>query len=328
MDDMMKKITDAAEKILNGGSINVEEASELIMATGSDIILLCAYANKIREAFSGNEVDLCSVINAKSGNCSEDCAFCAQSAHHSTAAPCHPIIDKNDILEKAIAREKAGARHCDIATSGLGFTGEEEDFQRILRAFRLMKQHTSLKLCACLGTLNESSALALAECGVERYSHNLESAQSFYPNIVTTHTYEERVDTLRVAKKAGLELCSGMIIGMGETPLQRLEHTFLLRELDVDSIPVNILIPIKGTKLEGNTPLDPLEILKTFAVIRFILPDKTIRFAGGRETGLKSLQPLGLVSGVNGMLIGDYLTASGQTVSKDMDMLQALHLNF
>lgn len=328
MDKLALQIIDAANNILDGGSITMEDAESLFQATDSNIILLCAFANKIREKFTGNHVDLCSVINGKSGNCSEDCAFCAQSAHHSTGVSCHPLLDENEIVRLAVHCEKTGAKHCDIATSGLGYTGDEEEFQTILSAFRKMKKSTKLKLCACLGTLTAKAAKALSECGVERYNHNLETAESFYSNIVTTHGYAERINTIKFAKMAGMEVCSGMIIGMGETPKQRLEHTFLLKELEVDAVPVNVLNPIKGTGLQGMEPLSPLEILKTFAIIRFILHDKNIRYAGGREIGLKSLQPLGLISGLNGMLIGNYLTTDGQNVQKDFDMLKSLNLAY
>lgn len=328
MDKLALQIIDLAGKVLDGNSITMEEAESLFQATDSNIILLCAFANKIREKFTGNKVDLCSVISGKSGNCSEDCAFCAQSAHYRTGVDCHPLLDEDEIVRLAIQREKAGARHCDIATSGLGYTGDEEEFQTILRAFRRMKKSTNLKLCACLGTLTEKAAKALAKCGVERYNHNLETAESFYGNIVTTHGYAERINTIKFAKSAGMEVCSGMIIGIGESPKQRLEHTFLLKKLNVDAVPVNVLNPIKGTKLQDMKSLPPLEILKTFAIIRFILPDKNIRYAGGREVGLKSLQPLGLISGLNGMLIGNYLTTDGQNIEKDFEMLKSLNLTY
>lgn len=324
---MYQEIQCIAEKILSGGSVTQQEALHLSKAQGSDLFLLCAYANKIRETFTGDAVDLCSVINARSGKCPEDCAFCAQSSHHHTNVDCHPLLQEDEIAKIAISREQAGARHCDIATSGLGFTGDEPDFQTILRAFHKMREQTHLKLCACLGTLTEKAALALKSCGVERYNHNLETARSFYAHIVTTHGYDERVQTIRYAKQAGMEVCSGMIIGLGETMEQRIEHAFLLKELDVDAVPVNLLNPVPGTKLENQETIEPLEALKSFAVLRFILPDKNIRYAGGREKVLKSLQPLGLLSGLNGMLIGNYLTTNGQAVSQDAEMLKALHLS-
>ena len=328
MDKLASQIINAANRVLDGFSVTMEEAEELDRAEDSNIILLCAFANKIREKFMGNRVDLCSVINGKSGNCSEDCAFCSQSSHNHAKIHCHPLLNEDEIVRLAVQREKAGARHCDIATSGLGYTGGEEEFKTILRAFRKIKERTRLKMCACLGTLTEKAAKMLAESGVERYNHNLETAESFYGSVVTTHGYTERINTIKYAQKAGMEVCSGMIVGMGETPEQRLEHTFLLKELNVDAVPVNVLNPVKGTRLQDREPLAPLDILKTFAIIRFILPDKNIRYAGGRETGLKSLQPLGLVSGLNGMLIGDYLTTNGQNAGKDLDMLESLNLAY
>ncbi|MFT9057797.1 MAG: biotin synthase BioB [Ethanoligenens sp.] len=325
---MYQKVQQCAETILNGGSITEKDALALSEVQGSDLFLLCAFANKIREVFTGNTVDLCSVINAKSGRCSEDCAFCAQSARHHTGISCHPLLNEETIVEMAVKREQSGAKHCDIATSGLGYTGDEADFQTILRAFKQMREKTSLTLCACLGTLTERAAQSLKACGVERYNHNLETARSFYPNIVTTHGYDERVQTIRFAKQAGMEVCSGMIIGMGESMAQRIEHAYLLKELNVDAIPINILSPVTGTRMENQKPLEPLEVLKSFAIIRFILPNKNLRYAGGRENALKSLQPFGLVAGLNGMLIGNYLTIGGQSVSTDKEMLDALQLSY
>lgn len=323
-----KAIIEIGQKVFNGGNITYDEAIELSKAQGSDIFLLCGFASEIRERYTGDKVDLCSVINAKSGNCPEDCAFCSQSVYHNTGIKCYPLMSEDEIVEQAIQREKNGAKHCDIATSGLGYNGEEEEFQVILRAFRKMKERTNLKLCACLGTLTRKAARMLKEVGVERYNHNLETARSFFHNIVTTHGYEERIDTIKYAKEAGMEVCSGMIIGMGETMEQRIEHAFLLKELDVDAVPINVLNPIKGTKLEGAKPLHPMEIIKTFAIMRFILPDKNLRYAGGREVNLGSLQPLGFVAGLNGMLIGNYLTTSGQGVEKDFQMLEDLNLRY
>lgn len=316
------------DRVLAGGDITYEEAVLLGKAGGSDIFLLCGFASEIREKFAGNKVDLCSVINAKSGNCPEDCAFCSQSAHHNTDIRRYPLMSEDEIVEQAIQKEKNGAKHCDIATSGLGYNGDEEEFEAIIRAFKKMKEKTNLKLCACLGTLTRKAAQKLAAAGVERYNHNLETARSFFHNIVTTHTYDERIETMRYAKEAGMEVCSGMIIGMGETMEQRIEHTFLLKELDVDAVPVNILNPIKGTRLEGAKPLSAMEIIKTFAIIRFILPDKNIRYAGGREGNLRSLQPLGFIAGLNGMLIGNYLTTPGQGANNNIQMLEDLQLEY
>lgn len=328
MDELWENIVSIGERVLKGGNITYEEAIELGKAEGSDIILLCSFANKIREKFNGNHVDLCSVINAKSGNCSEDCAFCAQSAYHNTNVKNYSILNEDKIVEMAIQREKAGAMHCDIATSGLGYTGEEEDFRIILSAFKRMKNSTNLKLCACLGTLNKKSTDALKDVGVERYNHNLETARSFYANVVSTHGYDERIQTIKNVKSSGMEVCSGMIIGLGESMDQRIEHGFLLKQLGVDAVPVNILNPIIGTKMENQTRLSPMEIIKSFAILRFILPDKNIRYAGGREENLGNLQCLGFISGLNGMLIGNYLTTGGQEVNKDIKMMEDLNLEY
>lgn len=324
MNNTAHKIIEIADRILDGQKIQPDEAEFLLTAQNADLFLLCSMANEIREAYTGNSVDYCSVINGKSGACSQDCAFCAQSARYHTGAEIHPLLSEDELVQLAIRREKDGAVHADIATSGLGYRGDEQDFKTILRAFSRIKKVTNLKLCACLGTLTEDAARQLAACGVERYSINLQTAESYFSKVITTHTYEERVNTILYAKNAGMEVCSGLILGLGETPSQRLELAFKLRNLDVDAVPINILVPVAGTPLAASPALPPLEILKTFAIFRFILPDRNIRYAAGRERSLRTLQPFGLVSGLNGMLIGSCLTVSGADRSTDAEMLQDL----
>ncbi len=321
---MDARLRELGERVLAGGEVTPDEALYLLELRGPDVIHLVAYANEIRARFVGDRVDLCSIINARSGNCSEDCAFCAQSAHHAAGAPVYPLLDADAILAKARAMEAAGARRFDLVTAGYGFTEDDPDFRRILDLYRLLRRETRLELCACLGHLTPGAARALAEAGVTRYNHNLETARSFFPRICTTHTYEDRVATVRAAKEAGMEVCCGGIIGLGETPAQRVELAFALKELDVDSVPLNILNPRPGTPLEGVPPLSPEEILKTFAMFRFVLPRKVIRYAAGREVHLGPLQPLGLLAGLNGMLIGGYLTTPGQEVEQDLAMVAAL----
>ena len=323
---MMNLILEVGNRILAGGEITQDEALRLSNAEGSDIQFLSAMANKIREKYVGEKVDLCSIISAKTGKCSEDCAFCAQSAHHNTNINTHEFLDIETIVARAKKMEKAGAHHFDIAISGLGLREDDAIFNQILNAFKRILEETKLELCACLGTLTEGAANQLKEVGVTRYNHNLETARSFFPEIVSTHTYEERVKTIQVVKAAGLEVCCGGIVGLGETPEQRIELAFTLKELDVDAVPINVLNPIKGTKLEGKIPLQPMEILKIFALFRFILPSKNIRYAGGRETNLRDLQALGLSAGINGMLIGNYLTTFGRAIEEDKQMIRDIGL--
>ncbi|GAW90929.1 biotin synthase BioB [Calderihabitans maritimus] len=325
---MEKLISTVAQRILDGGEITREEAFRLSEARGAEIQLLAAYANLIRERFTGNRVDLCSIISTRTGKCPEDCAFCAQSVHHQTQIATHDLLDENFIVARAKEMEKAGAHRFDIVISGLGVTEEDPDFRRILRIFARLRKETNLELCACLGTLTEKVALQLKEVGVTRYNHNLETSESFFPEVVTTHSYQERLQTIKNAKAAGLEICCGGIIGMGESMAQRIEFAFTLKELDVDAVPINVLNPIKGTKLENQPPLPPTEILHTFALFRFILPAKNLRYAGGREVNLRDLQALGLMAGLNGMLVGNYLTTTGRPVEEDLQMIKDLGLEF
>jgi len=325
---MRDYITKLGEKVLNGKDISFEEALALENVQGTDIYFLLAYASKIRENFNGSKVDLCSIVSARTGGCKENCAFCAQSAHYHTGVKTELNLNEEDIVAKAKAMELSGAHHFDIVTSGKGYTLTDPEFQQILKIFHRLRKEIEIELCACLGVIGEKEAQALKHAGVSRYNHNLESAESFFPNIVTTHSYEERVQTIKAVKRVGMEVCCGGIIGIGETFSQRLELAYALQELEVDSVPINILNPIPGTPLEGAKPLAPLEIIKNLAIFRLILPKPNIRFAGGRETNLGNLQVLGLLAGLNGMLIGNYLTTPGQSIETDFAMLNSLELSY
>ena len=311
--------------MLAGGAIDPGEALFLLGAEGSDLAFLFAYAGKIRERFTGAEVDLCSIINARSGKCSEDCAFCAQSAHYHTGAKVYDLVKEEEILAAARDAKVSGAHRFDIVISGLGLSEDSPELPALLRTFRRLREETGLKLCACLGTITRGVARQLAEAGVSRYNHNLEAAPSFFPEVVTTHTLAERMDTVRAAREAGMEVCCGGIIGMGESRKQRVELAFALKELDVDSVPVNVLDPRPGTPMAGVKPLQPLEALAAMAMFRFVLPGKIIRYAGGRGR-LGELQALGLLAGINGMLIGNYLTTVGRAPAEDLAMIQELNL--
>lgn len=325
---MRHYIAELGEKIIDGGEISCEEALALEKIRGADLFFLSAYASKIREGYNGDRVDLCSIVSARTGGCRENCAFCAQSAHHNTGIKKEINLDENDIVARAKAVEEAGVHHFDIVTSGKGYTVNDPEFQKILQIFRRLRRETGLQLCACLGVIGEAEAQALKATGVSRYNHNLETAESYFPQIVTTHSYQEREKTITAVKRAGMEVCCGGVIGMGETFAQRVEFAFALKKLGVDTVPLNVLNPIPGTPLEGSEPLTPLEIIKSMAMFRFIMPDRIIRFAGGREVNLRSLQALGLVSGINGMLVGNYLTTGGQGVEADLAMLGDLGLTY
>lgn len=318
-------IFEVGKKVLAGEAITREEAIALTKIEESDIPILLGVANKVREKFTGNRVDTCEIVNARSGGCSENCKFCAQSAHNEAKIEVYPLMSEEDILTAARKAEADGAYRFCIVTAGRGMDGDP-DFDRIVNAIKRIGEETSLGRCCSLGTLQDGHVKELKAAGISRYHHNLETSRSNFNNICTTHTYDERVDTIRKIKSAGLQACSGCIIGMGETWEQRIELAFDLKELDVDSIPVNVLNSIQGTALEAARKLKPMEILQAFAIFRLILPTKIIRYAGGREHNLGELVPLGFLSGVNGMLIGNYLTTPGKGASNDLNMVNNLGL--
>lgn len=313
------------KKVLEGNALTCEEALALTTIEESDIPILLGVANKVREKFTGSYVDTCQILNARSGNCSEDCKFCAQSAHHNAEIDAYPLMQENDILLAAQKAEAASAYRFCVITAGCGMEGDR-DFEKITAAIERIGRETNLQRCCSLGTLQAEHVTALKKAGITRYHHNLETSQSYFHNICTTHTYEERVNTIKRVKAAGIEVCSGGIIGMGETWHHRVELAFTLKELDVDSVPINVLNPIKGTALENQQKLNPMEILQTFAIFRLILPAKILRYAGGREHNLGELVPLGFLSGINGMLIGNYLTTQGRGPHKDLETVAGLGL--
>lgn len=316
-----REIITLGEYILQGQQINYEEALQLTNVINEDIPLLSAFANKIRLQFSGKSVDMCGVVNARSGMCSEDCKFCAQSVYHNTEAPIYKLLNIEQIITAAQKAEEQGAKRISIVTSGKGMDNDP-DFQKILESIQAIMDKTNLEVCANLGTLTLHQAHMLAAIGIKRYAHNIETSENFYPSVCTTHSYKERVSTIKAAKAAGMDLCTGGIIGMGESWRDRIDFAFALRELDAASIPINILNPIKGTALENIIPLSPLEIIKTFSIFRFIFPDKIIRPAGGREINLRDMQGHLMLSGANGLIIGNYLTFTGRNAVADFQMVQ------
>ena len=271
------------------------------------------------------KVKLCSIINAKSGKCPENCAFCAQSKHHKTGVDIFPLLSPEKILEVAMKAEKNGSHRFSIVTSGTSVSSEK-DKKKILEAVRLIKENTSLECCGSLGIIDEKFMQDLKEAGLSGYHHNLETAESFFSSICSTHNYEDDVNTVKAAKKFGFYVCSGGIFGLGENWEQRLEMAYTLKELDIDSAALNFLNPIQGTRLENNDFLTPLECLKIIALYRFILFDKDIRICGGREFNLKQLQPLIFPAGANGLMIGNYLTTKGRSVEHDFEMIKELDM--
>ena len=318
-------IDSIAENVVAGKPVQESDARALASASGNELFTLFAAASRIKSHFLGSAVHLCSIINAKSGRCPENCAFCAQSAHHATDTPVYPLVDEERIVANAREAEKNGSRCFGIITSGTGINkGEELD--RICRAVRRIREETKIAPSCSLGIIDFPTAVALREAGVETYHHNLETARSFFPAICTTHDYEEDVETVRVARRAGLKVCCGGIFGLGESVEQRIEMALTLRELDVNSVPLNFLNPIEGTRLAGADNITPLECLQTIALYRFILPDKRIAVCGGRERNLRDLQSWIFLAGADGTMIGNYLTTTGRPAEQDWQMLKDLEL--
>lgn len=318
---MEKYIIKLKNKVLDGKEINYDEALRLIsIDTNNKNILdiLLKSANEIREAFMGRRVDLCTIMNAKSGKCSEDCKFCAQSSHYKTGVDEYSLLEYNEILSRAKEMESKGVHRFSLVTSGKGMTGKE--FNDILNIYEGLRENTNLKLCASLGIIDYEQAKKLKLVGVTTYHHNVETSKDNFDNICTTHAYQDRIRTIKEAKRAGLDVCVGGIIGMNESKEQRLQMAFEIRELNVKSIPINILNPIKNTPMEDYDILEPMEILKTTAVFRFIIPNVYIRYAGGRLS-LKGYDKIGFNGGVNSAIVGDYLTTVGNGIENDKKMI-------
>lgn len=321
---MRKFIKILKERILNKEKIDYEEALKLSTISTDDTEILeelCNSADEIRKKFCGDRFDLCTITNAKSGKCSEDCKYCAQSAHFKTGAEVYPLISKEKALEEAKKVEKEGAHRHSLVTSGRGLKKDDLELKKLEEIYLYLKENSNLSLCASHGICDEESLKKLYESGVKTYHHNLETSRDYYPNICTTHTYDERIKTIKLAQKVGLEVCSGGIWGLGESTKDRIKMAFELRELGVVSVPINILMPIPGTPLENNSALEPKEILKMIAIYRFILPEIYLRYAGGRIK-LKELQERGIRSGINSALTGNFLTTTGTTIESDKAMVR------
>jgi biotin synthase len=321
---MKKKITDSLQAILAGRTIDYDTAVELTKVNGTDLWDLFAATGRIREHFRGNRVDLCSCVNAKSGQCSEDCAYCAQSVHHATEAPVFPLIPVERMAEAAASAQKNGAKRFCIVTSGRGIS-TRDDLENIAKGIHRVRE-LGLSPCATLGTLTREQLSFLKDAGLHRYHHNIETSREYFPSVCTTHLFEERLEVLNNARSVGLSPCSGGILGMGESMDDRIKLAFVLRDLDVDSIPINFLMPIAGTRLEHIDPIPPLEALHSISLFRFILPDKEIRICGGRGSALGQLHPLVLAAGADGFMIGNYLTTSGLDPGEDLKMIHSLGL--
>ncbi|MBW4663727.1 MAG: biotin synthase BioB [Chroococcus sp. CMT-3BRIN-NPC107] len=324
-------LANIAEQIISGKLIDRATAIILTQIEGQEnILLLCAAADRVRQACCGNTVDLCSIINIKSGNCSENCGFCSQSAHHqSEDSPVYGLKSSTEIMAQAKAAEAAGAKRFCLVSQGRGpkySSPKSTEFEQILATVEQIIAETNIKPCCALGEVTPEQAQALKEAGVTRYNHNLEASESFFPNIVTTHSWRDRVATIKNLKAAGIQACTGGIMGLGESWEDRVDLALALRELEVESVPLNLLNPRAGTPLNNRPKLEPYEALKAIAIFRLILPKQILRYAGGREAVMGELQAMGLQAGINAMLVGHYLTTMGQPPEQDRAMLKDLGL--
>jgi biotin synthase len=300
--------------------IDTAEALELLRREGRATYDLLARAHALRLETRGLEVRLCGVVNAKSGECTEDCKFCAQSAHNDADVDCYPLLDEERLVAAAHEARGNRAARFGIVTSGKTLDGAGE-LDTVAAAVGRVKGEAGLGSCASLGHADEAMLRRLKEAGLERYHHNLETARSFFEQICTTRDYDDGVDTVRAAKQVGLSTCCGGLFGLGESLAQRVELLETIRELSVDSVPLNFFNPVPGTALTQVAPLEPLECLKVVAVARLMMPQKEIRVCGGREHNLGDLQSWTLLSGADGLMVGGYLTTKGRAVADDLKMI-------
>jgi len=291
----------------------------------ADIEALVERAWQARTERFGDSTDMCSLVNAKSGGCAEDCGFCAQSRFAEAETPMHAMMEPEQILEHARAAEAAGAHRFCMVTQGQGLS--KRDFERVLEGTRLVAEHTNLKRCASIGHMSAGRARALKDAGIQRVHHNVETAESYYDEVTTTVRYAGRIRTIEAVKEAGLETCVGGILNLGETREQRVEMAFQLAELEPTSVPINLLNPRPGTKFGDRDFMDPWEAVKWIAIFRLILPAALFRLCGGRVENLRDLQPLAVKAGVNGVMMGNFLTTLGNTPDEDRAMFEDLGLN-
>ncbi|HEY9575080.1 MAG TPA: biotin synthase BioB [Lachnospiraceae bacterium] len=313
--DMMK----LAKEIVGGRRLKKDEETGYFL--NCDLESLGRGADYIREQICKEKVDLCTIINGRSGRCSEDCKYCAQSAHYKTECETYDFLEEDVILKEAKSNQEELVDRFSIVTSGKALSGEE--FEKALSAYRKMKEELRIELCASHGFLTKDQFVALKEAGVSSYHDNIETSRNFFPQICTTHTFDDKIKTIQSAKEAGLSVCSGGIIGMGESWQDRIDMAFTLQELEIYSIPINVLVAIEGTPMEGRKPLCREDILRTIAIFRYINPEANIRLAGGRillpEAGKEAF-----LYGASATITGNLLTTSGNTIKKDREMLKEM----
>lgn len=307
------------EAILADTALSRDDAAALVSLNGAGILELFSAASSVRERFRGNRIDLCSVINAKSGACSEDCSYCSQSRISRADIPSYSLVGKAEVMAKAHSAREAGVKRFCVVTSGRKVS--QEELREIASMVRAMRE-IGLLPCATLGLLDRDALSLLRDSGLERYHHNLETSEAFFPRVCTSHTYQEKLKTIDAVKSVGLSLCSGGIFGLGESWQDRIEMAFALRDLGADSVPINFLIAIKGTPLGEREPLPPLEALKIVSLYRLMLPRKEIRICGGRRQILGEFNAMIFMAGADSVLTGNYLTTSGTPYDDDLKLIR------
>ncbi len=306
------------EKIMN--------KEELLKLYDMDLEELISKAEKVTKEHFKNEVEVCSIISARTGKCGENCKYCSQSIHNHAEIACHPLMEVEEVRQAAIKAKENGASRFCIVTSGRSEGGD--DFGKILEMIKAVASIEGIHCCASLGLLNEEQIKQIKEAGVERFNHNINTSKNFHKEICTTHDFEDRVKTVKMIEENGIEACTGVILGMGESREDRIDMALSLAELNPKTVPINVLNPIKGTPLEGyEDKITEEEVIRTICIFRLVLPNAILRYAGGRKTRLsKEMQELGLRAGINGLLAGDYLTTDGVETKEDKRMLEEMGL--
>lgn len=321
---MNEKLTQIAKEILNGKIIDRAEIEYLFSLRDEDFDDLLYWANRIRQKFFGNKIKVCSIVPGRLGGCNQDCKFCAQSARYETSFKETKTLTDEEILNAAGKAKQKGVPNFGIVYSGK--TISEKELQRLEKLIAKIKNEIGIGVCGGFGIINYEQAVRLKKAGLARYNHNLETSRNHFKNIVTTHDYDSRIETVKAAKKAGLGLCTGGLFGIGETDADRIDMAILIRELEVDMVPMNFLHPIAGTPM-GNMPtMQPRQILRLIALYRFILPKVHIKAAGGRKLNLRDMQSWIFYAGATSIISGDYLTTAGRAVEEDLQMIKDLGL--
>ena len=322
--DVSRHLLELRDRIFSGGTPTHAEGVALLALEGHHVLELFATATCLRDYYKRNTVHLCAIVNAKSGNCPEDCAFCAQSLHNRAEVNTFGMIPADDMVAAAGRAQAAGARCFAIVTSGRDVGSQ--DMKTICDAIRRIRKELTILPDASLGLLDEERAARLKDAGLNGYHHNVETAPSYYPNICTTHSFDENIETLRLAKRFGFTVCSGGIVGLGETIDQRVELAEVLSQEEIDRVCLNFLIPVKGTRLENEKPLTPMDILKTIAVYRLFFPARDVNVCAGRERHLRDMQCMIFFAGASATMVGNYLTQKGRAAEDDLQLLRDLEM--